>query len=78
MAGFFEVARRRARLEVEGRWEVDTDLNVREWVEPKMDGTEEVLGERNRWMVVAVLRIAEEGVGGEMDEGGGMDEASGG
>lgn len=60
VAGFFETARQRARLEVERRWEVDTDMRSREWVEPG-DGSEENSGDRNRWMVVAVLKIAEGG-----------------
>lgn len=65
VAGFFRTARERARLEVEGRWEVDTDFRAREWVEPgKGEWGEESLGDRNRWMVVAVLRIAEGGGGG--------------
>ncbi len=57
VAGFFETAKKRARLVPEWIGEVDTDFRVREW-KPLEEGDIEAEGERNRWMVVAVLKIA--------------------
>ena len=56
VAGFFETARLRTRLVPEWIKEVDTDFVTREWRPPE-EGEVEVEGERNRWMVVAVLKI---------------------
>lgn len=62
VADFFETARRRAKLVPEWIAEVDTDFQVRQW-KPLGEGEVEVEGERNRWMVVAVLKIADENGG---------------
>ena len=60
VASFFDTAKRRARLVPEWIGEVDTDFQVREW-KPLGEGEIEGEGEKNRWMVVAVLKINNEG-----------------
>ena len=54
LAPFFDVAAKQG-LEVEDIWERDCDGHEREWVTERDDGREHI-GERKKWLVVAVLR----------------------